>query len=489
MSDVNIHHMRATYHLPRAGAADHSRLAAQLDRVAAELLAPSLEALAEPHDPRLYFIEHVDVAVRVDPQRPAVATGAWAGAIRRHVAQAVASDPSVVVFASRAAFEAAFLADLLRGRANGVWLYREFDALLPLSPGDAAANLLLRDGDTGFDTLLELAKASALDALLAAMTDSQVDEVARRCLLPSGTGGTHTASAENWLRAARDAASAAANGPTARGRALVRLYATILRDKPGLGPDRNLARFLDSLVRLADLLADSRDRQGFLDDLARGGGCLARLAGDGARLSGIVRSLGPAGRELQGETVGRLAATPDVSPVTTEFSRYVGLFLLVPTVIRLELDKRFLFDACDSAREFQTLLYGLALSCLGLETDTGARPDPGPRWFAGLAVPPTAAQVRDTALRLERAGGSFTALAEEVMSAFAATLGDFAVSSAEFLRANFLFSTGTAALSDDALALNLEHCPLRVVLQLAGFGHNHWAIPWFGGRRLSFRFE
>src|SRR5262249_29470780 len=149
-------------------------------------------------------------------------------------------------------FIASFVRDLLRNQAWEHWYYDDFAELRGLPVGQAIARALCDDGDAGRDALLEIDRAGELDLLLDAMSDAEVDRVATTCSLPAAPLGP---SSFAWIHPTGDLLKRGDIDP--RGpRGFVRLYMGILKHRPELGPDVNLAHFLRELVERRENMAD-----------------------------------------------------------------------------------------------------------------------------------------------------------------------------------------------------------------------------------------
>ena len=80
------------------------------------------------------------------------------------------------------------------------------------------------------------------------------------------------------------------------------------------------------------------------------------------------------------------------------------------------------------------------------------------------------------------------AVADRVLRTFARRLGAFADSTPSFLRENFLLGSGRIDADAAGVRATIEQCPLRVVLEMAGFTRGEWPVPWLGGRVVRVQF-
>jgi hypothetical protein len=71
---------------------------------------------------------------------------------------------------------------------------------------------------------------------------------------------------------------------------------------------------------------------------------------------------------------------------------------------------------------------------------------------------------------------------------FSIKLGAFADSSPDYLRRNLWESQTEIELFEDRIEVHCLTCPLQMVLRMAGFDSNTWAVPWLSDRQLAFSF-
>jgi hypothetical protein len=548
MQDIYISEFNARYNIARS-LENPAALQRRLDRIASNLLASGLEDrfshLSDGNDRAYIFIEQMDVNLTLDTSigddRMLAAT--WARSLQAGIVKTLSQDSSVIVFRDRSAFIASFLEDLIQGRAGDFWYYAEFDNLRSMAIGQAMLNLLTQDADIGRDALLEITRRDSLDRLLTRLTDAEVGSIATQCLLPASP---RVMSGRVWVEALRNLLArtpALLQGSPARG--LMRIYCTLLRDRPELGPDVNLARFIWELLDLRQTVQQMANRAAFLDRLGADNWSVA--------LSYLERSTGRQllthlQRELTGaEVVGLLedlqvdAPTMPTQRIRTAFG---GIFLLVGAIADLDLYS-FLqtcpYPDLPGIPKANLLLWLIALQCLGQGNLEQARRDRGLLQFAGLTKTPTpewlteyAAQLtadlhgafgRDLEAHCQRvirqpdlfayqrlsippeplawfslhsapdspvpdeawdnAIGMMSAIA---LQGFATRLGAMA-GSPPYLSRNFLESEAEIWVSEGSIEVHFLTCPLQMVLKMAGFEHFRWQIPWLGNRQLIFNFD
>lgn len=499
-----------------------------------------------------YFIERMTVNLALDVRGgdDAALANAWSAALHEAVLRAVAAgEAGVLVFRDRADYVAGFVEDLLRGEAWGRWHYGEFEPLRALPLGAAVLSALLADADAGRGALIELTRRGRLDLLLSSLSDAEVESIVGACLLPPSPRLRLAGTTARWVRALRALLASHAFAPgDSQARDVARCYLLLLRAEPGLGPDVNLARFVAEVLRLRGALALARDRRELLSlvEAEQWPRVYARLGRGAARqllseLSNEVRGPEVAAllRELQGGEASQ--ASRRVS------TRFGGIFLLCREVAESgvhELLRGLPVPASQGASAEAPALFLLAAQALGPRRTGDARRDAGLALFAGLQAPPRdshmrsyaegltpraredfAASFRATRDRDARAQGvlavrgeSFSARPEGaseflvcegkgaseaergwdaslapvssyVLARFAARLGAFSESSAEYLRQNFLECRAEVELSAGRVAVRFLTCPLQMILRLAGYENSSWPVPWLEGRKLEFHFE
>jgi hypothetical protein len=395
VTSIHIDHFDIHYKLA-AGSEEPASLQRRLDKVVSERLGGAWEAQLEHaglDDEVYYFIERMAVDLSLDPargddQRLAID---WSRALQEGLYHTLTQRPEgVVIFRRRGELLASFVSDLLAGRAWERWYYAEFQALRGLPLGQAISAALTADGDAGLEALLELARRRELEAVLSALDDSQAERVASICLLPPGPRMRLAGSLPAWVDGLLDLlAVGRVILSTNRSRSLARLYLNLLCEKPELGPDVNLARFIDDLLDLASHLP----LKGGLVGVERHGPThlLRRLLEE----AGLDRT-----SQLLAELSSATAVAPDAaSGFQRRFdSDFAGLLLLAPAAADMGLydflagcplpEPNAPDPAPPGASRAGWLLFLVGLQCLGSANALRASRDPAVALFAGLDSPP-----------------------------------------------------------------------------------------------------
>ena len=548
MQTIDIHQFNARYNVARS-LDNPTALQHRLDRIISDLLARALEdrfsSFSNSNDSAYVFIEQMDVNLTLDTSVSDDRTLAsvWARSLQEGILRTLSQDSAVIIFRDRSAFIASFLEDLMQGRAEDFWYYAEFADLRSMAIGQAVLKLLTLDRDVGRDALLELTRRDSLERLLTRLTDAEVSAIASQCLLPHSP---RVMSSQAWLEALRNLLTrtpALLQGTPAHG--LIRLYCNLLRYRPELGPDVNLARFIWELLDLRYTVQQMANRSAFLNQLGADNWSVALSyleRGTGRQLLTHLQ------RELTGtEVVGLLhdleVDAPD-TPTQRIRTAFGGIFLLVGAIADLDLYS-FLqncpYPDAQGIPKANLLLWLMALQCLGAGNLEQARRDRGVLGLAGLVQAPEPEWLLDyVALLTEEIHGAFrqdllahcqrvirqpdlfvyqrlsippepsewlslhnathSPLSDEswdrelgLMSAialqgFASRLGAMA-GSPPYLSRNFLESEAEIWVSEGAIAVNFLTCPLQMVLKMAGFEHFRWQISWLGNRQLIFNFD
>jgi hypothetical protein len=194
---LHIHRLRAEYLFSREyEAPEFARgdLDASLaGRLGAEC-ARDLDSLGGPDDSSIWFIPALELEFAI-PTSAAPDRLPRAFAARLAQSLAVCLDqpqPETRVFRDRAAYVAAFVGDLLAGRAWDRWIYAEFDGLRSLPEGTAAAEALIREPEMAIPVLRELARTGRLEPLLRILGTGDLTRLVRIC-----AGGDPTPEAAN----------------------------------------------------------------------------------------------------------------------------------------------------------------------------------------------------------------------------------------------------------------------------------------------------
>jgi hypothetical protein len=547
MQNIYISEFNAQYNIARS-LENPAALQRRLDRITSDLLASALterlSQLGYSDDSAYTFIDRMDINLTLDISASddrALAAN-WARSLHEGIVKTLSQDSSAIVFRDRSAFIASFLEDLIQGRGD-LWYYAEFANLRSMAIGSAILSLLTQDGDVGRDALLELTRRDSLDRLLTRLTDAEVSAIATQCLLPASP---RVMSGRVWLEALRNLLTrtpALLQGTPAHG--LIRIYCHLLRYRPELGPDVNLARFIWELLDLRQTVQQMANRAAFLDRLGADNWSVALSyleRGTGRQLLTHLQ------REWTGtELVGLLEDLQvDAPAMPTQRIRtaFGGIFLLVGAIADLDLYS-FLqtcpYPDAQGIPKANLLLWLMALQCLGQGNLEQARRDrgllrfaglvqaPAPEWLAEyatqlteemhgafgsnlqahcqrvirqpdlfayqrLSIPPEPSEwlslhlARDSPVSDEAWDNAIGIMSAIALQGFATKLGAMA-GSPPYLSRNFLESEAEIWVSERSIEVHFLTCPLQMVLKMAGFEHFRWQIPWLENRQLIFNFD
>jgi hypothetical protein len=535
MQPVSIHvnRLNALYQLPRSRAGASVSVQKRLDRIASDHLVRTLENEFDPAgfiSGGFYFIEklNLDFALDINEGDDSLAK-AWAVALNESIYKMVLADSSVISFRNRAAFLVGLVEHLLRG-SSWDWYYDEFAGLRSLSLGQAITKLLSEDPDDGREILLELARRGELDLVLASLADSEVDHIVSKCLLPESPTFVPAGAYARWAGALREVLNETFRFESRIAHDVARIYLSLLRTRPDLGPDVNLARFVRDLLQLRQSIRSLPDVSQllFLIESEDVPACVGLLGSSQAAslLPKLIRNCG-------GAETAALFAELDASSGTLEqfVTEFGGIFFLVPAILDLGaadlLDTHCAYPDPEFGPRKSWLLLLTALQCLG-PNSSRAWKDKALTTFAGFSGVPSLQLVERYAATLTpsmhrdfaQAIDSLMPLAESetsswfsicrdheatgplidfqrvlarfsaaVLRRFAARLGAFSDASPAYLYQNILASRAAVKVSSERIEVRLLTCPLQMVLRMAGFDHNKWRIPWLDHRTLEFLFD
>ncbi|MGH7491687.1 MAG: hypothetical protein ACREOO_04775 [bacterium] len=551
---IHVHHLEIRYKIPRSRELPSS-IQNRLDHIAQTLLASAWEnrlVSATGNDDGIYFIEKLEINLTftlANGDDRALA-GTWAAALHHGILQALGrQEHGVIIFQDRGEYIASFVSDLLRGRAWERWYYREFQHLRSLSLGHALVQVLTADPDTGRDALIILTRHDDLDLLLHTFNDAEIETISLRCLLPPGPNMSLPNTYPVWVEAIRSfittphfVFTTALFGDVAR------LYLSLLRERPELGPDVNLARFIYELLRLRQCLAAlPQCSEFFILIESENINAISRRLGRVSEQQCLVKLI----REITGPKVLTLLRDLQVatSPAATLrlSTNFGGIFLLAPTLAEIGLYdflKRCPYPEIPDMLKPGLLFFSIALQCLGHQNAEKAKADRAVSFFAGLAAPVTPQKFRQYSEALVPAmhkafreafavhretlakrpsnfiwarhlanehldkaevfslcsdvepllpnhelDSALVPVSAAVLRWFAAKLGAFSESSPDYLRRNFLESRAMIEAFSDRIAVRFLTCPLKMVLRMAGFDHGAWTLPWLENHKLEFHFD
>ena len=542
---IHVNRLDALYLLPKSQARASASVQERLDKIARNLLVRRLEnQFAALSDTGMYFIERLelDLSLDIDDGDEALAE-AWARALLESVQKTISRNAEgLIVFPDRAVYVASLVEHLLRGSSGDYWYFKEFASLRSQTLGQAISMLLREDPDEGRDVMIELTRRGDLDLLLNTLTEAELADIVSECLLPASPTFAPRGSYQRWTKSLHTLLS---NGPVGLTsvipRDVARLYLSLLRVEPELGPDVNLARFIRDILELRQSILAVDDCPALLrviesEEVAL---CLAELGGraGGPVLASLIRESG--GAEAT-------ALLRDLEVLNTPTGRiatdYGGIFLLAPAI--LELGVAPLLDRCaypDPSLRSKTslLIFLVGLQCLGPNAQA-ARQDRALATFAGLPDAPSQPLIREYCEKLtpgmhrrfaemlrpivresqahprqknpaestsspaswftlcagnnplladRQFDAALSDLSRAILQRFALTLGAFSDSGPQYLCRNFLASRAVVETSAESILVHFLTCPLQMVLRMAGFDQRRWQIPWADGRNLEFRFE
>jgi hypothetical protein len=477
-------HLELTVCGDRAQASSaQSRLDRLLGAELARIGALALEPLRRTHD-GIWFVRSLSFDTDLDLGLiDAALAFAWTGELVAAVHRRL-SDPNpneVRHFADHKAYLAAFLVDRARGLAWNAWYYAAFAGLSVLPVSAALRTALLADPELGGAALRRLSRVERVD-VLSALSASD----ARRVFEGLSTGSTGARPSLELVRTlARLARQDGAYNMA--GEAPWRLALGVQLEVIASRPDLETAE-LARLACVAAFLASSKlaDRMELEPELS------ARwLDADPAEL---CRALGASGGDwlphllaldtgTRRELVAALVTT-ESEPVERDeprFTRYGGIFLLFPSLARLELEEK-----CDAwtdppGGDRRSALRLLVLGeCLAPGAAFDLLRDPVTRDLCGV---PATLETRALEPWLASVGGaaSVIAAAEHVLADFARRLPGFAASSPAYLRRNFLDLRASLTPELRRYVVRLERAPLNAILAMTGLVRARYSLSWLAG--------
>jgi hypothetical protein len=181
-------------------------------------------------------------------------------------------------------------------------------------------------------------------------------------------------------------------------RDVARLYLTILRAQPELGPDVNLARFVHDMLTLGQSMrGEQASRRLLLMLKSEDGDGAARQPGGGEERELLSRLI----QQLGGQEVASLLDELNVEStrdITRSVStRYGGVFLLAPSFAESALHELFEkspYPKPSFASKAALFAYLSGLQCLGSSNAREARRDGGLALLAWLSAAPADAELK-----------------------------------------------------------------------------------------------
>lgn len=493
---LRIHNVHARYYLQPGSAgraADEWHTQRRLDRVVRERLPRALAgrwARSPQERDAVYRIRqlHVSLWLEDDRREEQAIAAAWAELLARAVAAALRGGPSanVVRYDDRAHFVAAFLGDLLAGRAWSRWMYAEFKPLQGLRAGRIAALLIAPHPELLLPIADRLHRQRQWETLLRRL---EPDDLA--LIWEQGPGRTTLpllVSPASLPPLPPGVVLEQGEGTLARNR--LRLYVALgVQGWPpaqAAAAAEHLARVHTFWQRQPAPWLWAALVKGEVHDAAAIAALLVKLEDD-APLREWLAQLLP--REDGRRYLAKLVRTLELAPAAPanrprQFtSSYAGLALLLPVLRELALHGQV-----GAAGLYQILLQAAGPAALPPPwTDSAVA------WMAGLS-PREAEAARQEALAWPDAGPQLAAKAAAlslhpatllVLRRFAAGLRGFATSSPTYLAGQFFNQPGHLLVSEEAIDVHLARSPLGIVLQMAGRTGEQGPIPWLGERRLT----
>jgi hypothetical protein len=514
----------------------------QADRVAHERLATAVTQFLGPalaRHPRVVRIRRLSVKLvlpsdELDEDAFALA---WAQALARSLFDALAcatgADSAPIIRAdSIAEFRAAFLRDLLTGRANDRWEYAEFHDTLRLPVPEAAVNLLLASPEDIVATLAALERSEALASVLARLDELSLERLFTAiAALPHASSRAALAAEDLQWVAQRLLETRRPDGRAFEGRRL----ALEIFVRTGGGEGRSPRTIFYALLALA-LLLESPE---LLDPRVRGSlRSPAELAErTGRRLpqavaaflwelhcaSGTDRSTASASPDAEHdrilEALNRLrpllpsaASQPSSAQPRWLIVDAAGVLLLARIVQRLGWANLYgdrSWSPWGEPRFFQILLAGIGSAVLGRAATAADALDPAVVLFAGLENHPDMTALRYSLDAIDTSGrrqllnrltrgtteanaaadwvATFDALAAVLIREFASLVRGFRDAPREAIVRQFLRTPGRVQVGEQVMAVLLESSPYHVALHISGMDEPLPSVNWMGGRWLEIR--
>jgi hypothetical protein len=502
---VAIDHLHCRYLVPREHPAPE-RVASDLDHIVrtslADACARALDRALDPRDPSVWVIRQIEFALTVDPGcTPEDQLGAaWGEHFARAIVGLILRGPdgeSVLRYPHRAAWIAAFLRDLARGRAFELWQYRAFDSLRSLPSHAAAREALVREPGLIQDVLAALDQQQGLEEVMALLHAPDIMRVVEASVAVSGADGRSERETAGlllgiWQQAGlRPEGDTYVNAPNLL-RLLVRIgarseiaWSERLVDVAGhLLAFYHLIRRAESPAHLISALA--------LGDLRDAAAC----AGDSRYLASL-----PFLSDLAGGDVAWLRPLQEVmanpADLATAFSYYTpfgGLLMLLPLIAESGTCNgvaalTMLMKCAGSTRAVAVFDDPLLRRLAGVPPSLYARDLPG-----ALPATPVADELADavyfsfsaTPFPLDpQTDLAWSAAASALLRRFAARLPGFARASFPFLYRNFLDCPASVSIHEGVIEARLSRPPLAVLLQMSGCDALSTRLPWLDDIELT----
>ena len=512
---LTIDRLTANYFMP-AQTPDTQRTQQRLDTLVRQRLPAELNGRLHPparDQTAIYRIRHLEIDLWVDIAGMSDTDIArrWSQLLLRTVTQALltGSPADVVRFDDPAHYLAAFLIDLLAGRAWSVdrgWVYAEFAPLRGLAMGQSAASLLSARPEWLLPVAQHLHRAHQLEPLLRQMTRADVALLAKALDWQEPAAVISAERLDTLLPRLR-AIPLERGGRDALARNLLRLFLAATLPQPELARQSWTAATCTHLAwlhqlwaaRPAPLLWQALAREE-IDGLAPLQPLLDGLDGD---LDAPRRWLTLVMNSEQGRAyVGRLVRntqreTEDAQPATASArslaTSFAGLGLLLPFVRELGW-----YESLDHAG-----LYQLLLRLVGRDHVLLAWADGAAAWLAGVPDH-LAAQARVQAVTWPdvmawgdavdwRASADEAAIFGDwpgsgaalfLLRRFARGLRGYAGISPATLIRQFIHLPGQIQITPTAIEIRCTQAPLGIILRMASRDGPQGRIPWLDNREL-----
>jgi hypothetical protein len=481
---LHARRLRADIRVPRDHPAPERVRSELADEVASRVpraLAGALTGLLRADDSGVWLIRRLDVDVHLRRGDDVdVLAKIWAreiAAALRRVMDGVGDPANVVRFRSRAEQTAAFLTDLLAGRARGCWYHRAFAGVDVLPVSAAIRTVLERDRGIAVEALALLTEP-ARRALVATSSEADAERLAQ--LLLAGRPGLARRELLDVLGGAfrRWSTRALLDGES-RDRLSLVLGCVAVEPR---ALDARLAPLMAALVRMRRRIALSAGPDARTLAAAVSTGDVRAVAEhwDGDDLPVILPLLSEP-RDWLEPLVLKTAVDAPAHPTQAAkrarvYTPFGGGALLLTAAAELPWAELPAPESPSANLSPQAWLRFLAvLEALGTPAERHGLDDPVLRTLYGIddgLRRPTAPAGRASAPRPEVAAG------QRLLRAFAAPLRGFAHASDDHLRRNFLDVGAHLEADDDRWLVGVGRAPLHVILQMAGLDRRDLWVPW-----------
>jgi hypothetical protein len=534
-SALRIGRLNATWLVPR----DHPSpelLRARLDRMLQSDLAPACDRIAAPlcqdSDTSVWFIRRLVVNLAVDASADTRRmTEAWAGQLVRALERQLRlGDDGVEAlrFPNRTAWIAQFLCDLADGVAWSKWYYRGFDGLRFLAASAAMREAISREPQTGEAALRQLAGDSRLRKVLSAVSNTDCRAIWRVFREQDAREEADALTTDHLRTAARAWQNIRTLEPNHR--ASLELFFALPSAPQRARPA--LRQGIETLLALVRALNSTQGEQLLLTLESGEMRSFVSLAGEGVEFLAVLlaRDRG-AVREVVCELRSwKAGPTSSPTPGTAEigFTPFGGIFLLLPHFAEIGLtEPAEVLPEFEDKPPLALTRFLVMLKCLGGANASHAFFDPVLRELAGVSPDLEVASLRAWAKQITRKSAvefhqrrkvlrsayestkaddpeipqpsdgdlnylnlanllrgarsidsALSAIAHDVLRAFAHHLPGFSRSSAAFLHANFLDVRATVGRKPECWQVRVTRAPLHIVPAMICDTQNNFRFCW-----------